>query len=277
VGPGTDDGIGPPRRRASAGAERARVSRGRASTVVATLSACCACAAATSAVAQTETNASMRPSLLPDRLGASSALTLAFRFAGGAEGVPAPLRGMVVHLPAGLTVSLRGVKTCAKSRLQRRGPSGCPAGSLVGRGQALMKVHAGSQAVPEEAAISIFRSPSGSGRPTFEIYGHGETPLDQSSISTAVLQPDAAPYGLKVSVSVPPIPTLVLEPDASVVSLSPPGHTPPPARSACRAAVPPKGFRSPPTSRSPTGPPRARPPRSPVRSRVAHCGGSRKR
>ncbi|HWY17807.1 MAG TPA: hypothetical protein VNY27_03755 [Solirubrobacteraceae bacterium] len=187
---------------------------------MATLSACCACAAATSAVAQTETNASMRPSLLPDRLGASSALTLAFRFAGGAEGVPAPLRGMVVHLPAGLTVSLRGVKTCAKSRLQRRGPSGCPAGSLVGRGQALMKVHAGSQAVPEEAAISIFRSPSGSGRPTFEIYGHGETPLDQSSISTAVLQPDAAPYGLKVSVSVPPIPTLVLEPDASVVSLS---------------------------------------------------------
>jgi len=206
------------------------VSRGRASTVVATLSACCACAAATSAVAQTETNASMRPSLLPDRLGASSALTLSFRFSGGEAGVPAPLSGMVVHLPSGLTVNLRGVKTCAKSRLQRRGPSGCPAGSLVGRGHALMKVHAGSQAVSEEAAISIFRGPSGSGRPTFEIYGHGETPLDQSSISTAVLQPDAAPYGLKVSVSIPPIPTLVLEPNASVVSLSVTvggiGHTP---------------------------------------------------
>ena len=52
--------------------------------------------------AQTETSASIRPSLLPDRLGASTALTLAFRFSGGIEGVPAPLRGLVVHLPAGL-------------------------------------------------------------------------------------------------------------------------------------------------------------------------------
>ena len=34
------------------------------------------CAAAPAALAQTETSASMRPSLLPDRLGASTALTL---------------------------------------------------------------------------------------------------------------------------------------------------------------------------------------------------------
>ncbi len=118
--------------------------------LVATFAACCACVTTASAVAvaQTETNASMRPSLLPNRLGASTALTLAFRFSGGAEGVPAPLRGMVVHLPAGLTINLRGAGVCQPSRLRSKGASGCASKSLVGRGHALMKVHAGSLAVP---------------------------------------------------------------------------------------------------------------------------------
>jgi hypothetical protein len=164
--------------------------------------------------------ASMRPSLLPDRLGASTALTLAFRFSGGEAGVPAPLSRMVLRLPAGLTISLRRVGICAKSRLRHRGVAGCPAGSEVGRGHALMSVHAGSLAVPEETTIAIFRGPNRGARPTLEIFGQGETPLDQSSISTAVLEPDSAPYGSKLTVSIPPIPTLVLEPNASFVSLS---------------------------------------------------------
>ena len=162
----------------------------------------------------------MRPSLLPDRLGASTALTLAFRLSGGHEGVPPPLSAMVVRLPAGLSIDLRGVVTCARSRLEHRGAAGCPGGSLVGRGHALMSVHAGSLAVPEETTIAIFRGPNRAGRPTLEIFGQGETPLDQSSISTAVLEPALAPYGSKLSVSIPAIPTLVFEPDASFVSLS---------------------------------------------------------
>ena len=35
-----------------------------------------------------------------------------------------------------------------------------------------------------------------------------------------MLWPDHAPYGHKLIVSIPPIPTLVYEPDASIVSLS---------------------------------------------------------
>ncbi|HWY91178.1 MAG TPA: hypothetical protein VNY31_10950 [Solirubrobacteraceae bacterium] len=196
------------------------MSRGRTAMVVAALSACCACASPPSAVAQTETNASMRPSLLPNRLGASSALTLAFRFSGGAEGVPAPLRGMAMHLPSGLTVNLRGAGVCLPSRLRSKGTSGCGSKSLVGRGHALMKVHAGSQAVPEETIVSIYRGPNRGSRQTLEIFSHGSTPLDQSTIATGVLTPDGGPYGSKLTVSIPAIPTLVLEPDASFVSLS---------------------------------------------------------
>lgn len=195
-----------------------------AASALATLATCWLCTLAAPAVAPaaavTPSGASMRPSLLPDRLGASTALTLAFRFSGGEEGVPAPLSGMVVRLPAGLTINLRGVKTCAKSRLQSRGAAGCPTGSLVGRGHALMSVHAGSLAVPEEATVTAFRGLNRGSRPTLEIFGQGETPLDQSSISTAVLEPDSAPYGSKLTISIPPIPTLVLEPNASFESLS---------------------------------------------------------
>lgn len=181
---------------------------------------CCANATIGSAQAQTETSASIRPSLLPNRLGASAALTLAFRLYGGAEGVPAPLRGLVVHLPAGLSINLHGARTCSPSRLRSRGAGGCSSQSLVGRGHALMRVHAGSLAVPEETAISIFRGPNRGARQTLEIFSQGSTPLDESTTATGVLSPESGRFGSKLAVTVPAIPTLVLEPDASFTSLS---------------------------------------------------------
>jgi hypothetical protein len=176
--------------------------------------------AAPAVAAQTETNASMRPSLQPDRLGASTALTLAFRFSGGAEGVPPPLRGMVLHLPAGLTVNLHSAGICQSSRLRSRGASGCELNSLVGRGHSLMKVHAGSLAVPEETTVSIYRGPNKGSLQTLEILSQGSTPLDERTVLTGVLASDGGRYGSKLTMSVPAIPTLVLEPDASFVSLS---------------------------------------------------------
>jgi hypothetical protein len=188
--------------------------------IVAALTAWGACTATASTGAQTETNASMRPSLLPDRLGASTALTLALRFSGGVGGVPAPLRGLVVHLPAGLTINLRSAGVCRPSQLRSRGASGCASKSLVGRGHALMSVHAGSLAVAENTTISVYRGPNRGAHQTLETLSQGSTPLDQSTIATAVLTPDSGQYGSRLTVSVPAIPTLMLEPDASFVSLS---------------------------------------------------------
>jgi len=104
--------------------------------------------------------------------------------------------------------------------LQRLGTAGCPGRSLVGHGHAVMEVHAGSLAVPEEVTITAFRGPNRGNHPTLEVFGQGETPLDQSSISTGVLEPAGAQYSSKLTVSIPPIPTLVLEPNASVLSMS---------------------------------------------------------
>jgi hypothetical protein len=166
------------------------------------------------------TSASVEASFAPYRLGARVAGTISVRFSAGAERVPAPLRAMTLRLPAGIGIELSGAAVCEPSRLRSRGTAGCSSASVLGRGGALLKVHAGSQTLPEDAAITVFRGPTRAGWPTFEILGQGETPLDERTISTAVLQGDSAPYGSKLVVSVPPIPTLAYEPNASFSSLS---------------------------------------------------------
>jgi hypothetical protein len=164
--------------------------------------------------------ASIQPSFLPDRLGADTKLTLALRFSGGEQGVPAPLRTSVLELPAGMVIDLGRVGGCPAGALQRRGAAGCPAAALLGRGHAVLEVHAGSQTIPEQAALSVFRGPNRGSHPTLEILSQGSTPLDERTVSIALLAPDSAPYGSELTVATPPIPTLVYEPDASFVSLS---------------------------------------------------------
>jgi hypothetical protein len=180
-------------------------------------------AASASATAQAATVASIHPSLQPDRLGASTALTLALRYSAveeGREGVPAPVRTIVTQLPAGLRIDLRGVQGCSATRLRQDGAAGCPSGSLLGRGHAALEVHAGSQTLPEQAAEWAFRGPNRGSSPTLEILGQGYTPLYERTVSTGVLSGDHAPYGSELTVSIPPIPTLVYEPDASLTSMS---------------------------------------------------------
>jgi hypothetical protein len=179
-----------------------------------------ACWAVSAAPVRADTLAAIHPALRPDSLGASTALTLALKLSGGQEGVPEPLSRVVVHLPAGLGIDLRGVPACATRRLQRRGARGCPASALIGRGHALLEAHAGSQTIPEEAVVTAYRGVEQGGRPTLAILGQGETPLEERIAFGAVQQPDGAPYGTRLEMSIPAIPTLPGEPNASTVSFS---------------------------------------------------------
>jgi hypothetical protein len=197
-----------------------RPARSRRLALLLALASCGALAQAAGAGAST--GASLHASFAPDRLGASTALTLALRFSGGgAEGVPAPLRTVSMHLPAGLGIELRGTSTCARARLRTRGAAGCPTTALLGRGHARLEVHAGSQTIPEQAELWAFRGPPGAGGAvTVELLGVGSTPLQQRTISTGVLHGDSAPFGSQLTIAVPPIPTVAFEPNASFDSLS---------------------------------------------------------
>jgi hypothetical protein len=202
------------------GVRASRAGAARRTALLAALAACCLCPAAAPAAARAEVKATIQPSFLPNGLGARTAFTFAFRLGGREQELPPPLSRVVVHLPAGLGIDLRSVAVCAAWRLQRYGANGCAERSRIGRGLELLEVQAGSQPIPEHAAIWAFRGPDRGGRPTFEILGQGETPLQQRTIAVAALSTDGRPYGFKLTVSIPPIPTVVYEPDASILSFS---------------------------------------------------------
>jgi hypothetical protein len=178
------------------------------------------CCSLLSAVAQADTTSTIKPSFSPDRLGASTAFTLAVDFTASASEVPSPVRHAIVHLPVGLGIDVRGVGTCTRARLSARGPGGCPASSRVGTGHAVMEAHLGSQTISENASLSAFRGPNQGSHPVLEIFGQGLTPLVERVVMVGVLEPDRAPYGEELVTSIPPIPTLPGEPDASTARFS---------------------------------------------------------
>jgi hypothetical protein len=194
---------------------RTAIAAGAALTVLA-LTIC----AARATPARAATSATIAPSLLPDRLGARAALTFTIHYAGGEFGVPSPVRRSVMRLPAGLSLNIPNLHSCTTARLRAHGASGCPAQSQIGRGDALVEVHAGSQTIVEQVALWAFLGPLQNDQPTFKILGQGYTPLDRRVVLTGTVLTDRAPYGEELVMPIPPIPTLPFEPGASIVSFS---------------------------------------------------------
>jgi hypothetical protein len=166
------------------------------------------------------TSASIAPSLSPDRLHAKAALTFAIRYEGGELGVPSPVRAAVLALPAGLTLEIPVLRSCSATRLEALGARGCPAGSEIGTGHAVVVGNLGTKPVAEDLKLLAFLGPPHNLQPTFEILGEGAKPLSVQMALTAVALPARAPYGEELALTIPPIPTVPGEPDASVVSFS---------------------------------------------------------
>jgi hypothetical protein len=195
---------------------RASAALGAARTAVVALTLCAGLAGA----AQAENFASIAPSLSPNRLHAKAALTVTMRFSGTQFGVPAPLSRAVLRLPAGMTLDIPHLSSCTVARLRARGPRGCPAKSALGRGHAVVEVHAGTGNITEDAELWAFLGPPNNLQPTFEIFAQGYTPLDEHKVLTGSVLPASAPYGEELVMSIPPIPTLMFEPDASIAAFS---------------------------------------------------------
>jgi hypothetical protein len=98
--------------------------------------------------------------------------------------------------------------------------SGCPVRSRLGSGYALVEVRAGSQITTENVTLHAFLGPPDNLQPTFEILAQGYTPLEERVVFTGRVLIDSAPYGERLVMSIPPVPTLPFEPDASIVSFS---------------------------------------------------------
>jgi hypothetical protein len=172
------------------------------------------------APAHAQTVATLTPLLSPDRLGATGALSFTIHYADSAANVPPPMRRSILRFPAGLTLEVPRLSSCSVSRLQARGADGCPAGSMLGRGHALIEARVGSQTIAENVSLWVFLGPLRNLAPTVEILGQGYTPYDQRVVLSGTMLPAGGPYGEALSLSIPPISTLPLEPDASIVTFS---------------------------------------------------------
>lgn len=158
--------------------------------------------------------------LRPERLGASTTVSIGFRLAAGTTGAEAsPLSAFTVRLPAGmgLAASSLGLRTCSVDALLVDGAGACPGESAMGFGSALVQAPFGSQTVLERARISIFMAPSANGNTTMLFYFDGRRPV----LAPLVLESQVIPSRNSSLLSTPiePISTGPGAPDAALVAL----------------------------------------------------------
>jgi hypothetical protein len=176
----------------------------RASHLLTTLLATCACAPAITPAVRP---ARLSASFTPERLGYGASVSLDVRTPATTGRVPAPLTEVTVRYPAGLGIELSGlgIDTCSGTRLEARGPKGCPADSLMGTGSALAEMRIGPTIVREHAPITIVRAPEREGHLAMFFYAQGKQPVIVRLVFTGVLLPASPPFGGAIKIAIPPI------------------------------------------------------------------------
>jgi hypothetical protein len=155
-------------------------------------------------------------SFTPDRLGASTNLSITAKFASSTGGPPAPIARLTLYAPAGLGIQTRGTGTCTATTLSERGPGGCPANSRVGFGGGIGLIELPSGVIREPYTIDFFFGPSRHRHLTLLAYASGISPVPVELVVVAREVHAPKPCGLGFSVEIPPISTL---PGASLASV----------------------------------------------------------
>ena len=252
-------------------AQPAKHSRALASAIAAgvALSTLAMCMGSTSS-ARAQTEATISPSLAPDRLGARADAHLHDRLRRRGARRARPGARSILEFPAGLSLDIPDLRSCSAARLQLQGASGCPAQAKIGSGHAVTKVYLGTQPTIENVALWAFLGPLRNLQATVEILGQGYTPFGEQMVLTANALTARAPYGEGLELSIPLIPTVPSGSDVSILTFSLEIGTSRPgtrrergARAGCTALW--AAFRSRPNSPTPAAPPAARPPGSRVR------------
>jgi hypothetical protein len=160
-------------------------------------------------------------SLTPERLGAGSTIGMAIRIAAPARRAPAPVREIDLRYPnnLGIAVSGLGLETCTAAVLEAEGPAGCPADSFMGRGTALAVVPFGPELIHETAHVTIVRAEDQDGFIALLFDAQGLSPVRANIVLAARLLPSAPPYGGRLRIEVPLIPSLPEAPPVAVIAL----------------------------------------------------------
>jgi hypothetical protein len=165
---------------------------------------------------------SLGASFSPYRLGGRTTVALSFQISGPSGAIPPALTEAEVRYPANLGFALSGLglAVCAPPMLEAAGTSGCPANSLMGRGEAVAELRFGAQLVSESAAISIARAPDQEGHIALLLYVSGPSPVNTQILSPAQLLPASGPFGGRLNIQLPLIASVPGAPYLAIVRMS---------------------------------------------------------
>jgi hypothetical protein len=157
----------------------------------------------------------------PYRLGAPTTIDLDLQIRAPAGQIPSALTEVEVRYPQNLGFALSGLglAVCSPSTIEAAGTSGCPANSIMGRGDALAELRFGAQLVTESASISIARAPDQEGHIALLLYASGPSPVNTQILSPAQLLPTSPPFGGRLNMELPIIPSVPGAADVAIVSL----------------------------------------------------------
>jgi hypothetical protein len=144
--------------------------------------------------------------MAPDALDASTNISATAQLATVAAGEA--ITKVAFYAPAGLSEDLSAIGTCAATKLEMFGPSGCPADSRAGFGGGLVREQLGDEVIHERFTIDIFLASPKRGHLSFLAYALATSPVSVELILKARQIPAPKPYGLGFSVEVPSLLTL---------------------------------------------------------------------
>jgi hypothetical protein len=178
----------------------------------------CACLPSTAHAAP---SARLHVAFVPERLGRDTTLEFSAQIAATNGGLPPPLTELDVLYPGvlGLAVGELGLATCSKRRLEELGAKGCPADSRMGEGSATAEIPVGPYLLQETAKVAILRAPEEGGHLALLLYATGETPVFAEIAFPGLLLSAPAPFGARIHIDVPLVPSLPEGPDVAVVRL----------------------------------------------------------
>lgn len=189
--------------------------RARPLAALALIAMCCP------SVADSSQTTALKVWFSPNRLGHATSVSFSARIFGSSpSGVPAPLSQVSVRYPSVLGVALSGLglATCRRARLEALGPVGCPANSLVGRGEVIVAVPFGPQVVHERARVTIVRAPEREEGIALLFYAEGSQPVSAEITFTGILS-EANDESEVMRIDVPLIEGLAGGPDVAVIRL----------------------------------------------------------
>jgi hypothetical protein len=157
----------------------------------------------------------------PALASADTSILLGFdiRTTGGA--MPAPLTGLTLRLPAGVSIasSALGLATCSSTVLELQGLSTCSPNAFMGRGSATVGVRVGPGVVHEPVDISILMGVPVHEHTAMLFYASGGSPVIARLVFPSVLLPDSGLFGAKLDTTIPPIAILPGAPDAAILNM----------------------------------------------------------